>query len=115
MGFLFFILAIFLFVPLTLINIVLVWLRHRSLKSIDGYFYQTAIDLDHFGNRNFRTLWNKTLITKEGHQFGDFRETISSVLGKNQRTNTTTKLGKLLILSIDSLDENHCENNIIEF
>ena len=49
------------------------------------------------GNKNFRTLFNTTLITKQGYQFGQKNETISSVLGKNYLTNTLTTTGKLLV------------------
>ena len=89
MGILLFIIAYILFLPLTIFNS----LNVRS----KGYFKETAINLDRFGNREFRFSLNKYLIIKDSaNLFGDIRETISSVLGKNQRGQTLTKLGKCI-------------------
>jgi hypothetical protein len=112
MGILLFIVAIFLFIPLTGINLVLVIVKNPSWKTVDGYFFQTSIDIDRFGNRNFRSLLNATLILESKNTFGDPRETISSVLGKNQQTDTLTKTGQLLVKLLDWLDPNHCEKSI---
>lgn len=105
MGFLLFIIAYVLFLPLTLINYCVV-------KNKNGYFKSSAINLDKFGNREFRTLLNKTLITEKGYQFGLISETISGVLGKNQRDKTLTKTGKSLVWLLDKLDKNHAEKSI---
>jgi len=115
MGILLFIVALVLFLPLTLINMVVVVWKKRTFATLNGYFYQTAIDIDRFGNHNLRTLLNQTLITSEGHQFGDFRETISSVLGKNQGSGTLSDTGKGLVWILDTLDENHCRKSIHVF
>jgi len=77
-----------------------------------GYFRDSALTLDKLANREFRTLWNKTLITWDGYDFGQENETISSALGKNQRDNTLTKTGKNLVWLLDKIDKNHCENSI---
>jgi hypothetical protein len=115
MGIVLYFIAIILFLPLTIINFIFVCFKYGVKWSvINGFFRETAVDIDRFGNRNFRTLWNITLITNNGYKFGDIRETISSVLGKNQRDNTLTKIGKLLCLILDFLDKNHCEKSIIE-
>lgn len=105
MGFILFIIAYVLFLPLTLINYCVV-------KNKNGYFKSSAINLDKFGNREFRTLLNKTLIIESGYQFGDIKETISGVLGKNQRDNTLSKTGKRLVWLLDKLDKNHAEKSI---
>jgi hypothetical protein len=115
LGILLFIIAILLFIPLTGINLVLVIVKNPSWKTVDGYFYQTSIDIDRFGNRNLRSLLNATLILESENRFGDPRETISSVLGKNQQTNTLTTTGKALVKLLDWLDPNHCEKSIIWF
>ena len=44
--------------------------------------------------------------------FGNPDETISSVLGKNQRDNTLTLLGKLIVWVLNMVDENHSEKAI---
>jgi hypothetical protein len=105
MGFLLFVIAYVLFLPLTVIN-------YLAVKNKKGYFKSSAISLDRFGNREFRTLFNKTLITANGHQFGDMKETISGVLGKNERDNTLSKTGKILVWILDKLDKNHALKSI---
>lgn len=115
MGILLFIVAIILFLPLTLLNMVVVVWKKRTFATLNGYFYQTAVDIDRFGNHNLRTLLNTTLITSEGYQFGDFRETISSVLGKNQVLDSLSITGKALVWILDKLDENHCRKSIRVF
>jgi hypothetical protein len=73
-----------------------------------GYWRQLAIDIDIFGNRAFRTLWNSFLITEDGYLFGEWGETISSALGKNQRDKTLKPLGNGLANLLDWIDPNHC-------
>jgi len=105
MGLILFIIAYILFLPLTAFNA----LNVRS----KGYLKDTAINLDKFGNREFRFSLNKYLIHKDSANiFGDIRETISSVLGKNQRANTLTKLGKCICIILDFLDKDHCKKSI---
>jgi hypothetical protein len=104
MEFILFVVAIIVFLPLSVINYFLV-------KDKSGYFKETAIDIDRFGNRNFRTLLNTTL-QKNGYKFGDERETISSALGKNKRDNTLTKTGITICNILDYLDKNHCLKSI---
>ena len=105
MGFLLFIIAYILFLPLSLINFLVV-------KNKKGYFKSSAINLDKFGNREFRTLLNKVLIIESGHKFGDINETISGVLGKNERDKTLTETGKRLVWILDKLDKNHAAKSI---
>ena len=107
-----FLLAYILFLPISLINYCFVVLIKD--KSSKGYFRTSAVNIDRFGNREFRTLFNSSLKKKEGYEFGDFRETISSVLGKNQRDQTLSKTGKILVFILDKIDKNHCEKSIME-
>lgn len=108
-----FIIAYVLMLPLTIVNFFVV--LFKSKDHAKGYFRTTAVNIDKFGNREFRTLWNETLIIKTGYKFGNIEETISSVLGKNERDNTLSKLGKCLAWILNNLDKNHCKNSIIEF
>lgn len=101
-----FLTAYILILPLTIINFFVV--RSR------GYFKSTAINMDMFGNREFRATWNKFLITKDGYRFGDPKETISSALGKNQLKGTLTITGKILCWILDAIDPNHCIKSIKE-
>lgn len=105
MGYILFLVAYLLFLPLTIFNALNV--RKK------GYFLDTAINIDRFGNREFRFSLNKYLIKENSpFQFGNIDETISSVLGKNQRFGHLTKFGKIICLILDTIDENHCEKSI---
>ena len=100
-----FVLAYVLYLPLSIVN----WL---FVKNKSGYFKSSAVNLDKFGNREFRTLFNKTLISDKGHRFGDINETISSVLGKNQLTGTLTKCGLILVWILDKIENDHALKSV---
>lgn len=105
LGFLLFIIAYLLYWPLTIINFCYV-------ENKKGYFRSSAITIDKLANREFRTLWNKTLKKENGYKFGAENETISSALGKNQRDNTLTKTGIKLVWLLDKIEKNHCLKSI---
>ncbi len=107
MGIILYLIAYFLFFPMTLIN-------YFDVKNKKGYFKSTAVNIDIFANREFRATWNKFLKTESGYKFGAVGETISSALGKNKRDNTLTKLGKAICWVLDLIDKNHCINSIKE-
>ena len=112
MNLLLFLVAWILILPLTVWNLIIVNRKHGNTK---GYFRSTALSIDIWANREFRTLWNTKLRINGGYEFGKENETISSALGKNQRDGTLTKKGKTLVAILDFLDKNHCENSIKEF
>jgi hypothetical protein len=100
-----FIIAYVLFLPLSIVN----WL---FVKEKSGYFKSSATNLDKFGNREFRTLFNKVLISNKGYRFGDIGETISSVLGRNELKGTLSKVGTALVWILDKIDKDHCFKSI---
>lgn len=105
MGVILFFIAYLLFLPLSFINFLFV--RNK------GYFKDSAINIDRFANREFRTSLNRCLRKNESpYKHGDIRETISSVLGKNKRFGYLTRLGKIICIILDALDKNHCEKSI---
>jgi hypothetical protein len=104
--FILFIVAYLLFLPLSLINFILVGKK--------GYFRDSAVSLDKYSNRELRTLWNKVLRTESGYKFGNPDETISSALGKNQRDRTLTCTGKALVYILDKIEKDHCLKAISE-
>jgi hypothetical protein len=110
MGILLFIIATLLWLPMTLINWIFVAAQHGLSNE---YFKQTAIDIDRFGNHNFRCFLNTTMQIN-GYEFGDVRETISSALGKNQRDKTLSWFGKVICFVLDKIDEDHCKKSIKE-
>ena len=105
MNLLLFIFAWLLIPPLTVWNLIVVNKKYGNTK---GYFRSTALSIDIWGNREFRTLWNSRLIIEGGYQFGREGETISSALGKNKLMGTLTKEGIKLANILDKIDTNHC-------
>lgn len=71
------------------------------------YLYKIALGIDQLGNVVCARLFNFFLIDIEGHQFGNEDETISSVLGKNKKTNTLTLFGIALDMLLELIDKNH--------
>lgn len=106
------IIAVVLFILIEPLNFVFVVIIKKHKAS--GYFRSLAVGVDRFGNYQFRTLFNAILRTEQGYEFGNFNETISSALGKNQRDNTLTKVGRVLVSILDFIDKNHCLNSINE-
>lgn len=99
--------------PVSLVYVVFVREKFTWYR-LFGYWRNDAVGLDRYGNYNYRSLFNAVLVKKYGYQFGDFRETISSVLGKNEKSETLTKSGKILVKILNAIDKNHCEKSIIE-
>lgn len=102
-----FLIAYILLLPLTIVNYFCVDNKRR-------YFRSTAVNMDKFGNREFRAMLNKFFRKPTGYKFGDERETISSALGKNQRDGTLTTAGKILCWILDTIDKDHCKKSIYE-
>ena len=93
MGIILYIIATIFWIILTPINWIIVSFKHGLSNS---YFKETAIDIDKFGNRNFRAFLNATMRVTGGYPFGNVNETISSALGKNQRDKTLSWFGKMI-------------------
>ena len=111
MGILLYIIATILWVILTPINWIIVTIKYGLSNR---YFMETAIDLDKFGNRNFRAFLNATMRVRKGYNFGNVNETISSALGKNQRDGTLSWFGIAIAFVLDKIDKEHCKKSINE-
>lgn len=83
-----------------------------SFKRLDDQFLSIATSVDASGNVVCKDLFNIVLIQKGGYEFGKRKETISSVLGKNQLDDTLTTIGKGVAFILDKIDPNHCYNSI---
>lgn len=109
------ILGLILF-PMGLILTFIVNLYKRkwrfSFKRLDDQFLSIATSIDASGNVVCKDLFNACLKKKGGYEFGKRKETISSVLGKNQRSKSLTDLGKLIAFVLDKIDKNHCAKSI---
>ena len=99
--------------PINFIYVIFVK-KKFTWKRLNGYFREEAVAIDRFGNYQYRSLFNAWFAKSDGYKFGNINETISSVLGKNQRDETLTKLGKLLVKILDTIDKNHCLKSINE-
>lgn len=105
-----YLIAYLLYLPLSVVNYICVAFTAKDRGK--GYFRSSAVTLDRLGNREFRTLFNLALRKKYGYEFGNFEETISSVLGKNQRDGTLSNTGKALAWLLDKIDKDHCAKSI---
>lgn len=116
LGFILYLVAVLLYLPLTIINVIVVLYKYAgkngALATLNKYFFDEAYSIDVFANRSFRTMWNTLLRTKGGYSFGERNETISSALGKNQRDNTLSFIGQALCWVLDRLDKDHCLKSI---
>lgn len=83
-----------------------------SFKRLDEQFLSIATSIDASGNVVCKDLFNLILKQKGGVGFGNRKETISSVLGKNKRDGTLTRTGKAVAFVLDTIDTNHCLKSI---
>ena len=93
------------------------WLSagEKSLGYLSSIIRSIAIGLDQIGNSVCRDMLNGLLITSGWYSFGRIQETISSVLGKNEKSWTLTWLGRAIVAVLDWLDKDHCEKSIQDF
>jgi hypothetical protein len=86
-----------------------------KIKTLQIYFIEVALALDNAGNVIMQHLLNDTLLIKtpNTYQFGNKKETISSVIGKNHLTNTLSPLGRALNAFLNFIDKDHSFNSII--
>ena len=81
----------------------------------NAIFFQIAIAIDQLGNVVCARLLNLTLRKNDGYKFGFEDETISSVIGKNQLTNTLTKTGRMLDSLLSDFQADHAIKSIENF
>ena len=117
-SFLLFCIAIVLLVCTTPIGFLYALLRQLffgKLKTLSIYFLELAISIDNTGNVMMQYLLNDLLLIKRPttYYFGNKKETISSVIGKNSLTNTLSPLGKALNAILNWIDKDHSFNSIM--
>jgi hypothetical protein len=117
-SFLLFGIAFILVVTTTTIGFAYALLRQLfvgKIKTLQIYFIEVALALDNAGNVIMQHLLNDTLLIKNTntYQFGNKKETISSVIGKNHLTNTLSPLGKALNAFLNYIEKDHSFNSII--
>jgi hypothetical protein len=95
-------------IPAIVVGTVVSLFKHQG----DTYFKSIAIGLDHLGNVICQHLFNITLIEKDGYKFGNIKESVSGVLGKNFEANTCTLVGLYVCKILDTIQKKHVENSI---
>ena len=79
-------------------------IKYKFLKMAEG--------IDCYGNIVCAELFNATLIRTEGYSFGNRKETISSVLGKNEAAKTLTSTGRIVCRILNSIQKDHSKISI---
>lgn len=100
-----YILSLILKIPFSILG-----LTHKAIvdRNYKEKFYEMAQSNDRFVNVTCAELFNRVLLTKDSkHKFGDGRETISSVLGRNAKAGTLSKHGIWWDKKLHSLDPGH--------
>lgn len=115
-GLLLLLVAVILGVILLPLGFVISGWKRLLRGNLGRYFYWVAYTIDQSGNVVCMDLFNLTLIIRtSSNKFGDPDETISSVLGKNQRDDKLTKLGELIVKILNWIDPNHTLNAVGKF
>lgn len=101
--------------PLGFLYTIIRQIVFLKVKTLRNFFTELALVLDEAGNVVMQHLLNDSLLIKKAntYYFGNKKETISSVIGKNSLTNTLSGLGKLLNAFLNFIDKNHSLNSII--
>jgi len=106
----------YLLIPAVITTLVMSFFRTKvgeGFLNVSQYLREVAVSVDQLGNVVCSDLFDVTLIKrKQGYRFGNPDETISGVLGKNQRLNTLSKVGKALNFILNKLDPNHSIKSI---
>ena len=106
------IILLYLLLPVVALFMIIKYLFTGNKRMLSVWFYRTAKEIDIFANVNGSEFFDAIFITNGGYRFGNLKETISSVIGKNQRYKTLSIAGHLLRWMLDKIDYNHCINSI---
>lgn len=87
----------------------------KTLGYLSSIIRSIAVGIDQIGNSVCRDMLNRLLIVTGWYSFGKVQETISSVLGKNQKSWTLTRLGRVIVAVLDFIDKDHCKESIQDF
>ena len=108
------IVLLFLLLPIVCVYMILKYMITGNLRMLTIWAKRVAMSIDVFANVHASEIFNDILIKKGGYKFGNKQETISSVIGKNQRDGTTTLAGRGLRIILDVVEHNHCILSINE-
>ncbi|MDX1364143.1 MAG: NUDIX hydrolase [Arenibacter latericius] len=114
-GIVLFLISILLFlvtVPFGLVFGLFYSIYKKGLAGIGEYSLKMAVSIDQLGNVAMQHLLNVIWIKKSGYKFGNRDETISSVLGRNNKLKTLTGLGRFIDNFLNLIDKDHSLNSI---
>ena len=80
-----------------------------GLTLLGDFILTIAVIIDVLGNVFIKIPANRLLIAKDGYQFGNRYDTISFVLGKNEKDGTLKKSGYFLVRLLHLIDIDHCK------
>jgi hypothetical protein len=101
--------------PIGFIYTIIRQLIVNKVKTLSLYFTEIALVLDEAGNVIMQHILNDFLLIKKRntYYFGNKKETISSVIGKNYMTETLSPLGLALNSFLNFIDKGHSLNSIM--
>jgi len=101
--------------PIGFIYTIIRQLFVNKFKTLSLYFTEIALVLDEAGNVVMQHILNDFLLIKkrDTYYFGNKKETISSVIGKNYMTETLSPLGLALNSFLNFIDKGHSLNSIM--
>ena len=101
--------------PIGFIYTIIRQLFVNKVKTLSLYFTEIALVLDEAGNVIMQHILNDFLLVKkrDTYYFGNKKETISSVIGKNYMTETLSPLGLALNSFLNFIDKGHSLNSIM--
>lgn len=114
MGVILFIIASAMKWILTPVTYVYSLIESISKGEFSKYSKELAIAKDKYGNCFCQYLFNRFLIRDWGYKFGNANETVSSVLGKNYRDKTLSKLGYFVGIVLNFIEKDHIQKSIDE-
>lgn len=97
---------------LALILVVVGCIISILFGNISGYSKRVALAIDRLGNVMGGPLFNLILKKEGGHDFGDFNDTISRVLGINWTLDNLTWLGGFIGRILNLIDRDHLRKSI---
>lgn len=100
----------YLLVPAIVTTLFLAFFKRKvgnGFLNLAQYFREVAVGIDQLGNVVCADLFDLTLIKKGSYQFGNPDETISGVLGKNQKLKTLSTVGKILNWILSKIEKDH--------
>ena len=101
--------------PIGFIYTIVRQLFVNKFKTLSLYFTEIALVFDEAGNVVMQHILNDLLLIKkrDTYYFGNKKETISSVIGKNYLTKTLSPLGLALNSFLNFIDKGHSLNSIM--